>query len=203
MYKTALKLFETIKCIDWGQHVKLFRRRGSHLRFPSIIPFCYRRDIQKQLSRGGLLGWRKWTVGRWPGWCSDRAPRQPVYFSLSQGEHSLGEQLRALQCTLRIRILEVYLALVHFAHKGSEEGQSTTDPQSTDPSGDPRGYPSLETPLLGKGRQCSLASPCPLQGGGLSCWAKEEALAKEQLLPDRWQEWGNTSKLGKAHRVKG
>lgn len=56
MYKTALKLFETIKGIDWGQHVKPFRRRGSHLRFPSIIPFCYGRDIQKQLSGGGLVG---------------------------------------------------------------------------------------------------------------------------------------------------
>lgn len=35
----------------------------------------------------------------------------------------------------------------------------------------PRLPQSVETPLLGKARQCPLARLCPLQGGGLSCWA--------------------------------
>lgn len=153
---------------------------------------------------GGLLGWRKWRVGRWPGWCSDGAPRQPVYFSLSQGELSLWGSSEGLArylenkdsgsvprsgglCTQRLRGGSVHHRFtVHWSLWRS-----------------PRLRQSVETPVLGKGRQCPLASPCPLQGGGLSCWAKEEALAKEQPLPDRRQEWRNMSKLGKAHRVKG
>lgn len=146
MYKTALKLFETIKGIDWGQHVELFRRRGSRLRFPSIIPFCYGRDIQKQLSRGacwdgGNEGWDDGLAGALTG-----HPDSPCTSASARESSVFGGAVRALQGTLRIRILEVYLALVGFAHKGSEEGQSTTDSQSTDPSGDPRGYPSLWRP---------------------------------------------------------
>lgn len=56
----ALKLLETITYIDCGQYGKLFRRQGSCLRFSSIIPFCYRRDIQKQQEWGG-----HW-MGLWP-----------------------------------------------------------------------------------------------------------------------------------------
>lgn len=77
------------------------------------------------------------------------------------------------------------------AQRGSREGQATTPKIFLEWIQGPE-TPSLRlsqsvrhpSPLLGKVRQCPLASLCLFQGSGLSCWPEEKVFVKEPLPPD-------------------